>query len=235
MWQIRILTLFPESYPGALADSVTGRALGEKWEVHSKNIRDYAKDAYQSVDDTPCGGGGGMVLKADVLGDAIDDFFDPQFPYIYLTPRGKIFNQKVANQLTTSAKGINLLCGRFEGVDERVLIEYPFTEISLGDFVLSSGDVAAMPFLDCCIRQLEGVLGNNHSLNQESFGQGDYESLLEYPHYTKPGEWRGHSVPDVLLSGHHGKIEEWRLEQAKRKTKTVRPDLWDQFNFGEKK
>lgn len=231
MWKVKILSLFPECYPGPLANSVVGAGLDKFWTLEVANLRDYALDKHKSVDSPPCGGGGGMVMRADVLENAIESFFDPSLPNIYLSPRGEIFNQKVAKGLVDEFFGVNILCGRFEGVDERVLIEYSFTELSLGDFVVSSGDVALLPMLDCCVRQIPGVLGNTASLHEESFGGGRYEHLLEYPHYTRPVEWKGRRVPEVLLSGNHGLVEQWRLNRAIEKTKIVRPDLWDQFEF----
>lgn len=235
MWKVKILSLFPEAFPGPLADSIVGSALGKFWSLEVANIRDYALDKHRNVDSPPCGGGGGMVMRADVLGRAIEDFFDPKFPKIYLTPRGKVFNQNTARGLVHDFDGINILCGRFEGVDERVLIEYSLLELSLGDFVLSSGDIAAFPLLDCCIRLLPGVLGNSASLAQESFGLGRYARLLEYPQYTRPIDWKGAAVPNVLLSGNHELVKQWRLNEAIKKTKIVRPDLLDQCEFlGEK-
>lgn len=231
MWKVKILSLFPQTFPGPLADSVVGSAMDKFWSLEVSNIRDYSKNNHKTVDDTPYGGGGGMVMKADVLGDAIDSFFDPSLPNIYLTPRGKVFDQKIANHLANDFCGVNILCGRFEGVDERVLIEYSFVELSLGDFVLSSGDIAALPILDCCIRQIPGVLGNVSSLDEESFGFGKYGNLLEYPHYTRPSVWRGMDTPSVLLSGNHGEVRKWRLDKAIEKTKVVRPDLLDQCEF----
>ena len=237
MWRVNLLTLFPEIFPGPLGLSIAGNALRNNiWNLNVAQIKDYAPDKHQTVDDTPYGGGGGMVMRADVLGSAIEAQFLPNnYPIIYLSPRGKVFNQQMATELI-STPGINILCGRFEGVDERLFIEYKIREISLGDFVLSSGDVAAIPILDACIRLLPGVLDEEDALQEESFGKSrEYENLLEYPHYTRPQEWRGHQVPEILLSGHHAKIKMWRLEQAKLKTKVVRPDLLDRCNKGESK
>ena len=237
MWSVSILTLFPQLFPGPLNESVTGRALQKRLcEIKSINIRDYALDKHQSVDDTPYGGGGGMVMRADVLGSAIESTFLPnQNQIIYLTPRGKVFNQDMARDFI-SHSGINIICGRFEGIDERVISEYKITEVSVGDFVLSSGDIAAFCVLDACIRLLPGVLGNDVSLEQESFGSIDvYRSLLEYPHFTKPQNWKGRSVPSVLLSGNHKLIEEWRLSEAINKTKVMRPDLLLRYLKGKEK
>jgi tRNA (guanine37-N1)-methyltransferase len=234
MWSVSILTLFPQLFPGPLNESITKRALQNKLcEINTANIRDYATDRHQSVDDTPYGGGGGMVLKADVLGSAIEEVFVPNSnQIIYLTPRGKVFNQDMAREFI-SHPGINILCGRFEGIDERVISEYKILEVSIGDFVLSSGDVAAFCILDSCIRLLPGALGGDKSLDQESFGSDDnYRNLLEYPHFTKPQSWKGKSVPPVLLSGNHKAVEEWRLSEARNKTEVMRPDLWLRYLKG---
>jgi tRNA (guanine37-N1)-methyltransferase len=238
MWQVKLLTLFPEIFPGPLQHSVVGNACKTgKWHLHVGNIRDYALDKHKQVDDAAYGGGTGMVLKPDVIGRAIEDFFlkDNNNEIIYLSPRGKTLTQKTAFELATNEKGINIICGRFEGIDERVLKEYKIRELSIGDYVLSSGDVAAFVLLDACVRMLPGVLDGD-ALSEESFGLGgEYESLLEYPQYTRPVEWKGRGVPEVLTSGNHAKIEAWRLEEAKKITKFVRPDLWDQCNKGDKK
>lgn len=236
MWTANILTLFPELFPGCLATSITGRALEQGiCEINARNIRDYAKDKHQTVDDTPYGGGAGMVMRADVLGAAIEDFFLPNGMEIYyLTPKGKPFNQKMAHELSAN-KGINLLCGRFEGVDERVVLEYKLEPISVGDYVLTSGDVAAYSILDACMRLLPGVIEQKDSLKEESFAQdGEFKNLLEYPHYTRPAEWHGREVPAVLLSGNHQEIKKWRLKEALKLTKIVRPDLLDLCKDGEK-
>lgn len=238
MWQIKVLTLAPEIYPGSLGTSVVGSGLKNKiWSLEVKNIRDYAGDRHKTVDSPPYGGGSGMLGRADVIGAAIDDFFlDNQNPILYPSPRGKLFTQTLANKLANNYSGLNILCGRFEGVDERVLLEYNAIEISIGDYVLSSGDVAAFPIIDCCVRLLPGVLSKEDSLEEESLAvSGRYKNLLEYPHYTKPRVWKNRKVPEVLLSGNHQEIEKWRFEQAKEKTKIVRPDLWDQFNDGDNK
>jgi tRNA (guanine37-N1)-methyltransferase len=239
MWKANILTFFPEIFPGPLALSVTGRALKEDiCSIDTHQIRDYALDKHLSVDDTPYGGGGGMVMRADVLGRAIDKcFVKNNLPIVYLSPRGETFNQQMALDFASLA-GLNIICGRFEGIDERVFLEYSIREVSLGDYVLSSGDIAAISLLDACIRLLPGVLEEGEALKEESFGLSEeYNYLLEYPHYTRPYEWKGHKVPEILISGHHKKIKEWRLEQAKQKTKVVRPDLLDRYSKdkGEKK
>lgn len=226
MITFKILTIFPELFPGPLAASITGSALTKNlWEISAINIRNYAKDKHGTVDDTPYGGGAGMLLKADVLADAIDA--NPTKKIIYLSPRGRVFNQKIAQELAKKNE-IMILCGRYEGVDQRVLDEYKIEEISIGDYVLSGGEIAAYPFIDAILRNVEGVLGADESLAEESFGSqnnSDFENLLEYPHYTRPAIWRGHSVPEILTQGHHKKINEWRKEQAIAVTKKNRPDL----------
>jgi len=237
MWSVCLLTLFPDLFPGPLAYSITGRALNnDLCKIKTVNIRDYATDKHKTVDDSPYGGGGGMVMRADVLGLAIEDnFLFNENEIIYLSPRGKVFNQDMAKELI-QRNGINIICGRFEGIDDRIINEYKIREVSIGDFVLSSGDIAVYPFLDACIRLLPGSLGNNNSLDQETFGyDSDYSMLLEYPHFTKPQAWKSRLVPDVLLSGNHQLIKDWRLEQAKQKTKDVRPDLWNRYFSRNKK
>ncbi len=235
-WLVNLLTLFPEIFPGPLSLSITGNAMKDGiWDLKAHQIRNYAFDKYGTVDDPPYGGGNGMVMRADVLGNAIDNCFDKKAPIYYFSPRGQVFNQNMAREIIKNPK-INLLCGRFEGVDERLFLEYKITQISIGDYVLSSGDVAAIPFLDACIRLLPGVLDDGDALKEESFGDDEkYRNLLEYPHYTRPPEWRGHKVPEILTSGHHAEIDKWRLQKAKDITQIARPDLWDQYNKGEKK
>jgi tRNA (guanine37-N1)-methyltransferase len=235
MWSTKILTLFPELFPGPLGYSVVGKALKDGlWYLDAINIRDYAFDKHQTVDDTPYGGGGGMVMKADVMAHAIDSCCDHRYPIYYLSPRGKVFNQKMAEEMVGFGGG-NFICGRFEGVDERVFLEYDVVELSLGDFVLSCGDVAAYPIIDACVRLIPGVLDGKSALYEESFGSAPgYENLLEYPHYTKPAIWRGHEVPDVLRGGNHVQIQEWRLQKAIEKTKSVRPELLDRCTVGGK-
>jgi tRNA (guanine37-N1)-methyltransferase len=226
MWKVSILSLFPEIFPGQLNLSVIGSALEKGiWGIDSYNIRDYALDKHKTVDDAVYGGGNGMLLKPDVLAYAIDACFVPnKLPIICLSPCGRVFNQKIAHELIT-LPGVNIICGRFEGIDERIFIEYKIDRISLGDFVLSSGDVAVVPVLDACIRLLPGVIRDD-ALREESFGSDpDYRNLLEYPQYTRPSVWRGNKVPDILLSGNHEKIRKWRLEQAINKTEIIRPDL----------
>ena len=238
MINFKILTIFPDLFPGPLAASITGGALEKNlWSIEAINIRDYAKDKRGTVDDMPYGGGAGMVLKVDVLADAIESTFaeataDLKKPkIIYLSPRGKVLTQKIARELAEE-KEIILLCGRYEGVDQRVLDEYEIEEISIGDYVLSGGEIAAFVLIDSVLRNFEGVLGAEESLSEESFGakeNSQFDNLLEYPHYTRPQEWRGREVPEVLTSGHHKKINEWRKEKAIEITKKNRPDLFEKF------
>jgi tRNA (guanine37-N1)-methyltransferase len=226
MINFKILTLFPELFPGPLSASVTGSALAKRlWAIEAINIRDFAFDERGTVDDTPYGGGAGMVLKADVVAEAIEKTKGEVFSkkIIYLSPRGKVFNQKIAQELAKEEE-ITILCGRYEGVDQRVLDEFEIEEISIGDYVLSGGEIAAYVFIDAILRNVSGVLGANESLSEESFS-GEFEKLLEYPHYTKPAEWRGRKVPEILTQGHHAKINQWRKEQAIELTKKIRPDL----------
>lgn len=228
MINFKILTLFPELFPGPLAASITGVALEKKiWSLEAINIRDFAKDERKTVDDTPYGGGAGMVLKADILADAIEKNLQSESKIFYLSPRGKTLTQKKARELAQE-KEIILLCGRYEGVDQRVLDEFAIEEISIGDYVLSGGELAAFVVIDAILRNVEGVLGADESLAEESFGSKEnleYENLLEYPHFTRPAKWRGREVPEVLTSGHHKKINEWRKEKAIEITKKNRPDL----------
>lgn len=228
MINFKILTLFPELFPGPLAASITGVALEKKiWSLEAINIRDFAKDERKTVDDTPYGGGAGMVLKADILADAIEKNLQSESKIFYLSPRGKTLTQKKARELAQE-KEIILLCGRYEGVDQRVLDEFAIEEISIGDYVLSGGELAAFVVIDAILRNVEGVLGADESLAEESFGSKEnleYENLLEYPHFTRPAKWRGREVPQVLTSGHHKKINEWRKEKAIEITKKNRPDL----------
>jgi len=224
-WVARVLTLFPEMFPGPLGDSLAGKAMASGlWSLRTIDIRDFAKDRHATVDDTPFGGGPGMVMRADVVDDAIASVADEPGPLVYLTPRGRRLDQALVGELA-AGPGMTVLCGRYEGIDERVIESRDFTEISLGDFVLSGGEPAAVALIDACVRLLPGVMGDAASLEEESFQSG----LLEYPHYTRPAEWHGRSVPDVLVSGHHEKIRAWRREQAERITRERRPDLWDRY------
>ena len=226
----KILTIFPELFPGPLAASITGSALQKKiWSLEAINIRSYAKDKHATIDDTPYGGGAGMVLKADIIGAAIEANHLKKI--FYLSPRGKKFDQKMARNLAQEQE-ITFLCGRFEGVDQRVLDEFAIEEISIGDYVLSGGELAAFVVIDAILRNVEGVLGADESLAQESFGAAkndEFENLVEYPHFTRPQEWRGRSVPEILTSGHHQKVNEWRKNQAIELTKKNRPDLYQKF------
>jgi tRNA (guanine37-N1)-methyltransferase len=232
----QILTLFPEMFPGPLGLSLAGKALDKGlWECDVMQIRDFAEDKHHTVDGTPSGGGSGMVMKADVLGRAIDaakdkrpaKIEDEEWPTIYLSPRGEKFDQKMANDFS-AAKGITLICGRFEGVDQRVLESRNIREISLGDFVLSGGEIAALMLMDAVVRLIPGVIGDPETLVEESFTNG----LLEYPHYTRPAVWEEREIPEVLTSGNHGKIKEWRLKQSEKLTKQSRPDLWEKYLAG---
>lgn len=222
-----LLSVFPEMFPGPLAHSLAGKALEKKiWNYNIINIRDYATDKYGTVDDSPFGGGTGMVMRPDIVGNAIDKNIKKASKIIYPSPRGKVFTQKKALELVKQ-KNIAILCGRFEGIDERIIEEYNIEEISVGDYVLSGGEIAALTIMDSCIRLLPGVIQNDDAVKQESFGLNeDYTGLLEYPLYTRPDNWKGRKVPEVLLSGHHAKIAEWRLEKAKEITKQRRSDLW---------
>ncbi|MFA5120307.1 tRNA (guanosine(37)-N1)-methyltransferase TrmD [Zavarzinia sp.] len=229
-WTARVLTLFPEMFPGPLGHSLAGRALERGlWRIEATDIRSFAEDRHRMVDDTPAGGGPGMVMKPDVLGRAIDAVrqgFEGA-PCLYLSPRGKPLDQARVRDLA-EGPGAVLLCGRFEGVDQRVIDGRGLEEVSIGDFVLSGGEPAALCLIDAVVRLLPGVMGAAETLAEESF-TGD---LLEYPHYTRPTEWEGRRVPDVLLSGHHGRIDSWRREQAEELTRERRPDLWSRYLAG---
>jgi tRNA (guanine37-N1)-methyltransferase len=220
-WRASVLTLFPEMFPGPLGHSLAGKALANGiWSLETIQIRDFATDRHHSVDDTPFGGGAGMVLRPDVIDAALDHAADGR-PILCLTPRGRRFAQPDAVKLA-GGDGVILLCGRYEGIDQRVIDARALEEVSLGDYVLSGGEPAALVMLDAIVRLLPGVMGAADSAVDESFSHG----MLEYPHYTRPAEWRGHRVPDVLLSGHHGAVDAWRREQSERITKERRPDLW---------
>ena len=224
-WTAQVLTLFPTAFPGVLGESLSGKALQNGlWTLETVDLRLFGQGKHRNVDDTPSGGGAGMVMRADVLGRAIDTTRKGaagRYPLIYLSPRGKRFDQAMALQWAR-AEGITLLCGRFEGVDERLIEEYAIQEVSLGDFILTGGEIAAQALIDATVRLIPRVLGNQASTEEESFSEG----LLEHPQYTRPAVWRGRAVPDILLSGHHGKITDWRQAQAERLTKERRPDLW---------
>lgn len=229
-WRATVLTIFPEMFPGPLGLSLAGKALAdEKWALEAIDIRAFAVDKHRSVDDTPAGGGAGMVMRADIAAAAIDAAraaMPQDAPTIYLSPRGYPFMQDHARELA-QGPGIILLCGRFEGIDERVLQARNVEEISIGDYVLSGGELAAQVVIDAVVRLLPGVAGNEGSLAEESFAA----DLLEYPHYTRPREWEGRPIPEVLLSGDHARIAKWRREQAEKLTKTRRPDLWQRHRI----
>jgi tRNA (guanine37-N1)-methyltransferase len=223
-WRATVLTLFPEMFPGPLGVSLAGQALAASlWSLTTVAIRDFGIGRHRAVDDTPAGGGAGMIMRADVLAAAIDHarIDEPTAPLIYLSPRGEPFTQERARELA-AGPGVMLLAGRFEGIDERLIAARQILEISIGDYVLSGGELAAMVLIDACVRLIPGVVGEAASLAHESFEDG----LLEYPHYTRPREWEGRTIPDVLLSGDHGKIADWRREEAERATRARRPDLW---------
>ena len=219
-FKAKILTIFPEIFPGFLGTSLTGKALKEGlWSIEAVNIRDYAFDKHGSVDDTPCGGGAGMIMRPDVLGEAIEHNHTGE-KIIYMSPKGKPLTQAKVRELSKLDE-LTIICGRFEGIDERVLEEYDIEEISIGDYILTGGEQAAMIMLDAIVRLLPGVLGNAASTENESFET----QLLEYPQYTRPIEWKGRKVPEILLSGHHENVAKWQKEQALQITKQRRPDL----------
>lgn len=231
-WQAQVITLFPGAFPGVLGESLTGKALKDGvWQLHPVDLRPFGEGRHRNVDDTPAGGGAGMVLRADVMGRAIDTArakMPREAPLVYLSPRGRRFDQARARDLARGP-GVTLICGRFEGLDQRVIDHYGIEEVSLGDFVLTGGEIAAQAMLDACVRLLPGVLGNAQSAVEESFSDG----LLEHPQYTRPAEWQGRRIPDVLLSGDHGAVARWRREQAERLTRDRRPDLWSARAGGE--
>jgi len=225
MWQAQVFTLYPEIFPGPLSKGLYGKAMSKNlWNLKIVNIRDAAEGKHKTVDDTPYGGGSGMLLKADVLAKSIDQNRIEGEKILYLSPKGKKFDQSYAKKLA-SEKSLSLICGHFEGVDERVLTTRNIEEISIGDYVLSGGETAAYVVIDSVLRLLPGVLGNDNSKNEETFENG----LLEYPQYTKPQIWEEKGVPDVLLSGDHNKIKDWRLSQSESITRDRRPDLWKKY------
>ncbi len=225
MWTARVFTLYPELFPGPLGAGLYKKALDKKiWSLEVVNIRDYALDKHKTVDDTPFGGGSGMVMRADVLANSLDkNITDKKEPIIYLSPRGKKFDQTYARKIMN--KNINIICGHFEGVDQRLLETRNIDEVSIGDFVLSGGEIGSFIIIDSIVRLIPGVLGNPSSLAEETFEK----NLLEYPQYTKPQKWEKKDVPDVLLSGDHGKIKDWRLAQSEDITRRRRPDLWKKY------
>ena len=225
MWQAQVFTLYPEVFPGPLSKGLYGKALSKKlWNLNIVNIRDAAEDKHKTVDDTPYGGGSGMLLKADVLAKSLDKNKIQGERVIYLSPKGKKFDQKYAQELSNE-KSVSFICGHFEGVDERVLTTRNIEEVSVGDYILSGGETAAFVVMDSILRLLPGVLGNENSKSDESFENG----LLEYPQYTKPQIWEEKGVPEVLLSGDHSKIKDWRLSQSEAITRVRRPDLWQKY------
>ena len=226
-----VLTLFPEMFPGPLGFSLAGKALADGlWTLESVDIRRFARDKHRTVDDSPFGGGAGMVLRPDVLDAAIGEAHVPGTPLMYLTPRGRLMDQPLVRKLA-AGPGVTLICGRYEGVDQRLLEARGVEEVSLGDFILSGGEPAALAMLDAVIRLLPGVVGKAASLEDESFETG----LLEYPHYTRPDPWSGRDVPEVLKSGHHAKVQAWRRAQAEEITRMRRPDMWERYAAKEKK
>jgi tRNA (guanine37-N1)-methyltransferase len=225
MWQAQVFTLYPEFFPGPLSKGLYGKALSkELWNLKVVNIRDAAEDKHKTVDDTPYGGGSGMLLKADTLAKSLDQNKTEGDRIIYLSPKGKKFDQLYAQELSKE-KSVSFICGHFEGVDERVLSTRNIEEVSIGDYVLSGGETAAFVVIDSILRLLPGVLGNENSKMDESFENG----LLEYPQYTKPQIWEEKAVPEVLLSGDHNKIKDWRLSRSEAITRVRRPDLWQKY------
>jgi tRNA (guanine37-N1)-methyltransferase len=236
-WCAKVLTLFPETFPGVLSASLTGRALQQGlWTLETIDLRPFGLGKHRQVDDTPAGGGAGLVMRADVLGRALDMAAHgtpgdaARWPRVHLSPRGRPFTQETARRFA-AAEGVTLLCGRFEGVDQRVIDHFALEEVSLGDFVLTGGEIAAQAVLDATVRLIPGVLGNAASVEEESFSDG----LLEHPQYTQPREWRGHAIPEVLLGGNHAEIARWRRAEAERLTEARRPDLWNVYGHRREK
>ena len=225
MWKVRIFTLYPEMFPGPLDIGLNKKALDKKlWSLEVINIRDYSFDKHKTVDDTPFGGGSGMLMRADVIASSLDkNITDKNEPIIFLSPKGKKFDQSYARKMLN--KNVNIICGHFEGADQRLLETRNIEEVSVGDFVMSGGEIGAFILIDSVVRLIPGVIGNSDSLNEESFEK----NLLEYPQYTKPQIWEEKSVPEVLLSGDHAKIKDWRLTQSKDITRRRRPDLWEKY------
>jgi tRNA (guanine37-N1)-methyltransferase len=231
-WAATVLTLYPEMFPGPLGVSLAGRALGDGiWSLETLQIRDFATDKHRSVDDTPAGGGAGMVMRADVLAAAVDQVLErsPQAPMLAMTPRGEPLTQALVRELS-AGPGVSILCGRFEGMDERLFEARPVRPVSIGDYVLSGGETAAIVLLDACVRLLPGVMGAASSGEEESFEAG----FLEYPHYTRPQTWEGRTIPEVLRSGDHAKIAAWRRHKAIEDTRLRRPDLIERHGGADK-
>ena len=225
MFNSRIFTLYPDYFPGYLDKGLFGKAMRENiWKLETVNIRDYSEDKHKTVDDTPYGGGDGMIIKADVLARSLDQNVNPDEKTIYLSPKGRLFDHNYAKKLSKE-KSVNLICGHFEGIDQRIIDTRNIEEVSIGDFILSGGEVAAFVVIDAILRYIPGVLGNENSSKDESFENG----LLEYPQYTKPQIFEQKGVPDVLLSGDHAKIKDWRLSQSEAITRDRRPDLWQKY------
>ena len=225
MWTARIFTLYPELFPGPLGNGLCKKAIEKKlWSLEIINIRNYATDKHKTVDDTPFGGGSGMVMRADVIANSLDkNIADKDEPIIYLSPKGKKFDQTYAKKIMN--KNVNIICGHFEGVDQRLLETRNIEEVSIGDFVLSGGEIGAFVVIDTIVRLIPGVLGNSDSLTEETFEK----DLLEYPQYTKPQKWEEKEVPEVLLKGDHKKIKDWRLAQSEDITRRRRPDIWEKY------
>ena len=226
MWKVRVFTLYPEMFPGPFASGLYQKALEKKiWSLEVVNIRDYATDKHKTVDDTPFGGGSSMLIRADVVANSLDkNISNKSEPIIYLTPKGKKFDHIYAKKIL--GKNINIICGHFKGVDQRLLETRNIEEVSVGDFILSGGEIGAFVLIDTIVRLIPGVIGNYNSLNDETFER----NLLEYPQYTKPQKWEDKEVPDVLLTGNHKKIKDWRLARSEDITRRRRPDLWEKYN-----
>ncbi len=230
---ITLVTIFPEMFPGPLSYSLIGKSIGKLWNLKTINIRDFASDKHKKIDDTPYGGGAGMVMRPDVVHNALKhslSFYDNSPEIIFMSPKGVVFSNQKAKDLSKNQNGLIILCGRYEGIDQRVIdywkTHYNLQEISIGDYILFGGEIPAMVIIESCLRFVPGIMGNMESTEDESFAL----DLLEYPQYTKPAVWKKYNVPSVLLSGNHEKIASWRIEQAKQITQDVRPDLWERFN-----
>tara|TARA_B100001057_G_scaffold473622_1_gene538315 strand:- start:319 stop:1014 length:696 start_codon:yes stop_codon:yes gene_type:complete len=230
MLRAKVFTLYPEMFPGPLEKGIYGKAMNKgSWDLKAINIRDYADDKHKTVDDTIFGGGSGMLMKPDVLAKSLDKNTNPDEKIIYLSPKGKKFDQELAKSLSKQ-KSINFICGHFEGIDDRLSATRNIEEVSVGDYILSGGEIAVLVIMDSVLRLIPGVLGNENSVQSETFEN----SLLEYPQYTKPKIWEGKSVPDVLFSGDHAKIKSWRLSQSEAITRRQRPDLWERYKKNKK-